>query len=560
MPKFKVGDKEFALSAVEVPAQLPAINPDNPQKGVTENIERLRYFAEEQARNGALTGEAVEKIALDLKRVDDQQQELADLKVQLKRTEEIAKAAEDASKGRIDNADKIVHALRQIPQRYEMDEETKAELSRPMSDTHYNLIASTREEIADAIGGSEAESFLRKFSYLNNALVLTDAVMMADMNPQRRQRYIESGGIKSLKLYPKYAEAAKLVSLALDTSTAGGSSEWVPTMWSSTLFSDVQHRTGVLALFPATPMPNNPWGFPFLINGGEDVELTAESTADPSAFSDGITASDVPASSSFYLKAGGFKRLTYWSREVDQDSIVAVLPTWSTHDEYKHRLAKSAAIINAQPASSNLGTYDTGRSITAKNVRLAFSGCSVASYGLRRSAGAVGGVDFAGALTAENGAAVIGKLGAYADPALCSWVAGYSIAARLLVAKDSSSGGYLYLTQDKAGAAATAFTGQMGLFMGYPFVADGMYPEDLNASGIYDGSGVNNKTSIVLCRRDMFVAGQRQGRQVEVSDHAAFKQDLRVVKSTERFAFSPTVTPSSTYKVAAFGYNIPSYS
>lgn len=558
MSKVKIGDKEFAFSGVEVPAQLPAIDPKNPHEGVTASIERLRYFAEENAKDGKLTGEALQRIALDLKGVGEMQQTLADTQVALKRVEEVAKAAEDASRGRIDNADKIVHGLRQIPLRHSLDEETKAELSRPMSETHYALIAAEKDEIQEVIGGTEAESFLKRFAYLNNALVLVDSVMMADANPQRRQRYLEAGGIKSLKLYPKYAEAAKLVSLALDTATAGGVSEWVPTMWSSTLYSDVQHKTGVLALFPMVSMPNNPWGFPFLINGGEDVELTGESTADPSAFSDGITASDVPTSAQFYLKAGKLARLTYWSREVDQDSIVSVLPTWSMHDEYKHRLAKSAAIINAQTAAANVGTYDTGRSITAKNVRLAFGGCSIASYGLRRSAGAVGGVDAAGALTAESAVAVVGKMGQYADPNLCSWVSGYSFAARLLVAKDGASGGYLYLTQDKAGAAATAFTGQMGLFMGYPFVADGMYPEDLDATGIYSAAG-QTKTSAVLCRRDMFIAGQRQGRIVEVSDHAAFKQDLRVVKSTERVAFSPTITPSTTYKIAAFLYNIPSY-
>lgn len=558
MPKFKVGDKEFALSKVEVPAQLPAIDPANPQKGVTESIERLRYFAEEQSKNGALTGEAVEKIALDLKRVDDQQQEIADLKVELKRTAEIAKAAEDASKGRLDNADKIVHGLRQIPQMFDLDAETKAELSHEPTPGHYNILSTPEDVIQNAVGGSEAEGFVKRFRYLNDALWMTHTVLMADNNNVRRQRYLDAGGMKSLKLYPAYADAAKLVSLALDTAGSGASTEWVPTMWSSTLFTDVQHKTGVLALFPLTPMPANPWGFPFLINGGEDVELTAETTVDPASFSTGITASDTPISAQFYLKAGKQARLTFWSRELDQDSIVAILPTWSAHAMYKHRLAMSASIINAQPASAGNGTYDTGRAIGATNVRLSFAGCSIASYGLRRSAGAVGGVDFAGALTAENGAAVIGKLGAYADPASCSWVSGYSVAARLLVAKDST-GGNMYLTQDKAGAAATAFTGQMGLFMGYPFVADGMYPEDLNASGIYDGT-TTNKTSIVLARRDMFVAGQRQGLQIEVSDHAAFKQDLRCVRSTVRLAFSPTITPSSTYKVAAFGYNIPSYS
>ena len=556
--KVKIGDKEFAFSGVEVPSQLPAIDPANPQDGVTKSIERLRYFAEENAKDGKLAGEALEKIALDLKRVDETQQELADMKVQLKRTEEVAKIAEEASRGRLDNADKIVHGLRQIPLRHTLDDETKAELSRPMSETHHALMQASREEIGAVIGGTEAESFLKRLSYLNNAIVLLDAVFMADSNSQRRQQYIDRGGMKSLKLYPKYAEAAKLVSLALDTASAGGLLEWVPTTWSNTLFSDVQHRTGVLALFPPVPMPANPWGFPFLINGGEDVELTGESTADPTAFSDGITASDVPVSAQFSLKAGMFARFTYWSREVDQDSIVSILPTWSTHDEYKHRLAKSAAIINAQPASSNLGTYDTGRSITAKNVRLAFAGCSIPSYGLRRSAGAVGGVDAGGTLTAESAVAVAGKMGEYADPSLCSWVSGYAFQARLLVAKDGASGGYLYLTRDKAGDAATAFTGQMGLFMGYPFVADGTYPQDLDATGIYSAAG-QTKTSAVLCRRDMFIAAQRQGRMVEVSDHVAFKQNLRAVKSTERFAFSPTITPSTTYKSASFLYNIPSY-
>lgn len=557
MPKFKVGDKEVALERVEVPSQLPAIDPANPGPGVSASIERLRYFAEQNAKNGELTGQALTEITADLRKVAELPQQLADMRTEMARTAEVAKAAEDAARGRPENADKIVMGLRALPGSRTMDDEFRAELSRPMSDTHFNLMVTPREEVEAVIGGTEADTFLRKFAYLNNALVLADAVAMADINPQRRQRYIEAGGIKSLKLFPKYAEAAKLVSLALDTATAGGLSEWVPTIWSSNLFTDVQHRTGVLGLFPPMAMPNNPWGFPFLINGGEDVELTPESTADPAAFSDGITASDIPASSSFSLKAGKLARLTYWSREVDQDSIVAVLPIWSSHDEYKHRIARAAAIINAQPAAANLGTYDTARSITARNVRLAFAGCSVASYGLRRSAGAVGGVDWSGAINADVAAAVIGKMGQYADPAACAWVSGYSFAARLLVAKDSA-GNNMYLTQEKAGGAATAFTGQLGLLMGYPFVADGTYPEDLNASGIYDGAVVN-KTSVVLVRRDMFVAGQRQGRTVEVSDHAAFKQDLRVVKSTERFAFSPTVTPSATYKVAAFGYNIPSY-
>ncbi len=248
------------------------------------------------------------------------------------------------------------------------------------------------------------------------------------------------------------------------------------------------------------------------------------------------------------------------SREINQDSIVAVLPVLSRHILLKHRYALSQALIDGQPVSSSLGTLDTARAITAgSGVRDSWASCTPASWGIRRSCHASATpVDFGGTMTTDSLAAMIGAAKQAGQPGDTFFLGGFSVLARALILKDGS-GANVYLTQEKAGAMATSQRGEIGMLMGRPLVLDGMYPEDLNASGIYDGT-TTTKTSLMLVNRTQFVGGQRQGVTLDTSEHYYFKGDLTAVRSTARFAFAPYQTPSTSARVGVAGINIPSYS
>jgi len=125
---------------------------------------------------------------------------------------------------------------------------------------------------------------------------------------------------KELKSWGSFVQKAGDFKKALDTSTAGGVLEWIPTGFSPNLQALIRLQLKVAALFPTIQMPTNPYKLPVQIGRFKSYKH-AEQTADTGQTK--ITKGDansISAATTFTAVAHATEVLA--SDESTEDSIV----------------------------------------------------------------------------------------------------------------------------------------------------------------------------------------------------------------------------------------------
>jgi len=315
--------------------------------------------------------------------------------------------------------------------------------------------------------------------------------------------------------------------------TAGGTgtgAEFVNTDLSSDLQARMYMESQLASFLVASEitMPSNPFKLPL-------------STSRPTFYkgSEGGTPTvSNPGTAAITLDAQKLIGYCEYSYEADEDAIIAILP-WM-----QEMLAKAAAealedaFINGDTTGSHMDSDVTG----ATDARKLFKG-------LRYYAKAVAAlkVSFAtGGITSANIGALRKAMGKYgmkpADMFLLCGTSGYNDI--VLLAET--------LTAEKAGAAARILTGNAPQIFGIPIIPSSKMREDLNASGVYDGSTVT-KGSLLLVHRPAWYVGVKRGLMIEV-DTNKLTQVNQVIASFRR-DFKPRETPSATEQTVVLGYN-----
>lgn len=451
--------------------------------------------------------------------------------------EAIAKAAHDR-KAASDHGE----ALRSLPQLVNIEKDP--ELRGRVNQESANLLMMGRSDLNLYLDKPVAE-YAQRFRRLNDICLLADEMIRSTLPANKLRAYIDRGGIKSLPMYGAMQECWKGGARALDTATAGGASEWVPTLWSSERFDDVKEKLTLANQFRWIPMPQSPYTIPVNLWGMTAYKVP-ESLADDNVGDTAIPKSD-PSSSNRTLTAVKIATLSDWSREIDQDSIIAILGLYNEAMDYAHATAMDTACASGQLTAA----IDTV-AIAATDARKLWNG-------IRYSGSLVGStVDFGAGMTAELLTSMIGKAGKYADLSNGKFCTGYAGLARLLILKDAG-GNLLYLTRDRAGEAATLFNGTVGVVMGYPLVIAGVYPQNMNSSGVVDGVGGSTKTGITFFNSSMFIGGHRQGLEVMTSEHSKFAYDQTEVRSVQRADFKAPIAASSTKPYAINGINLATF-
>lgn len=508
---------------------LPKVEFKN--SGLPQNEDEMKDHLEEIRRNvlagGKATDEAFERIAADIKVAAEAVESAKRANTRVDAMEQTIAALHEG--GRIHNDDKIERQLRALPQlrKVAKDEDYRGK----MDQAHYNLLALTRNELAVYLD-KDALEWVRRFRRLNNAALSVHHIMqlVTNDNPSAREEYQRSGGIKGSEVWAPLQEAYKQGARALSTATSGSASEWMPTGYSSDKWEDVRDALEVASDVPFLPMPNNPWVMPTLL-GFMRAYLVGEATTN--AHSGLFTASDFTVSNRT-LTAKKLGTLSYFSPESEQDSILALMPQYDEEIRYAQAYGVDDAFVSGQLTS----TIDTGSAPAASDPKAGYDG-------LRWNAAQVGTtVDFAAGMTVEKLAAMVQAMGKYAKPSDCSFLTGYTGLAKALVLKDGN-GNAVYLTRERAGEAATLFTGTVGILMGYPLKVGGVYPQNLNAAGIYDGV-TTTKTGILLYNRKAWIGGNRLGLEVDADKSARFENDQIVVRSKQRVALRSFVNASAT--------------
>ena len=339
-----------------------------------------------------------------------------------------------------------------------------------------------------------------------------------------------------LKLWREFQAGNSELKKALDTATSGEGADWIPTGFSASLIDMVRVQLKVSALFQRITMPTNPYKFP-IVSADATGYLQTEAIADEAA----KLRASTPQTTSLELSAVKLAGRVLFSEEISEDSIVPIMPFLRGQIVMCLATAEEKAVINGDVSSTHMDSNVTAASDAQK-----------AWDGLRHITQTAAKVSLA-TFNLENLRSVRKAMGKYGvDPSKLVWVVGLRDYIQLLSLKDSNSV-QVVTTVDKYGPNATILTGEIGKLDGSPIVVSEYVYENLNSSGVYDGTTIT-KTLMLCVYTPAFIIGDR--RKVTVKTAANIETDQQILVATQRLDFHPYY--AVTEKMVGMAYNITS--
>ena len=359
-----------------------------------------------------------------------------------------------------------------------------------------------------AVLDSDGDAQIRELQNAHADLVLGRTILQAK---NRRSGM----PVKTPTLDARFDRALKgcgFESRDLTSGTSGSGAEWVFAQPERELVPRVSAVGNLEAAFQNVTIPANVGSLTLPTHGsratgyliGEGVSVT-EST---------------PGTSSVTLDPVKIAGRVDVSMEAVEDAIVAMLPY--VQNELAETLARATeeAIISGDTAGTHQDSDTTG----ATDRRKAF-------IGLRAKAvDASGTKDMSSLTTAADTAVLRQVMGAYGvDPSQLMLILPFEQYFAWLKDTDLK-------TENLVGAAATLVTGMLGAIGGMPVLVSELFRQDLNASGVYDGT-TTTKHGYLIVRRDGWVVGAK--RAISVKTFADITTDTLQVVGTKRVDVEP---------------------
>lgn len=320
---------------------------------------------------------------------------------------------------------------------------------------------------------------------------------------------------------------------ALDVDTAGEGGQWVPTGIGASLHERVRAEGRVAALFSRIDLPTNPWRWPI-----EGADTIAYRVAEPTGNTETKVAASTPGTVAATFDAEIMGGRTLFSRSIEADSALAILPYTQLKLVRAFVTAEERAILDGDAD----GTHQDAdvQALGATDARTAWDG-------LRKRALANASVATTTSTSANLAIirALMGKWGL--NPADLAFIVGVSAYHDLLVDPN-------FITIDKMGAQATILNGQLGAAYGIPVIVSENVRENLNASGVHDGI-TQTRTYNLCVNRGEWVMGQRMALDVEVDDSIYRETFQRVVVGFMREDFQ-NVGDAAGNDDTAIGFNV----
>jgi HK97 family phage major capsid protein len=325
---------------------------------------------------------------------------------------------------------------------------------------------------------------------------------------------------ESTKSYQKIQEIK-----ATYVGTAGTGLEWIPTGYSPDLILKYEMERQVASLFTEISMPYDPFKVPAQTGRARAyIKGRAANATQSESTTDNITLS--------CTTLAGYSKAAY---EVEEDAIMAMVPFIRMDLAQSLAEAEEDAIINGDTSGTHQDSDVTG----ANDARKAWKG-------LRKLASAASATYDMGSPSTAKLRKLRGLMGKYAvNPSRLATVVSAVGLIHLLGLSE-------VMTLEKYGPQATVITGELGRFDGSPIIPSGLMREDLNASGVYDGS-TKTKTGILLVNRSAFMLGRRRDVMIESFRDIVAGADEIVASMRKDFQ----CRYASTQKVLAYGYNVP---
>lgn len=351
--------------------------------------------------------------------------------------------------------------------------------------------------------------------------------------------YIEQQLLKSGMLQSGSLREHPAIRKALDTATDGHGADWVPTSFSQQFIADIRASMKLPAAFPHYTLATKTQKFP--VQGGYATGyLVAENTTYTDRASNitegGLTTNDVE------LSAKKLAIRILQTFEYEQDAFPQAMSIIRQNLIDSMARCIEDAIVNGDTADTHMDADVTAATDRRK-----------AWIGLRGKAmdDTSGNVDIS-TFTADNLMKLKKNLGEYGlDIPNLVWVASVSAWNQMLLLRDAKDN-IMVTTVDKYGPQATVLTGEMGKFLGIPVIPSAKMREDLNASGVYDGT-TKTKTGILLTWLPAWAFGDKQEVALEVQRFSAAQNTDLVL--TGRFDFKHALGTNVT---TVMGYNLAS--
>ena len=380
-------------------------------------------------------------------------------------------------------------------------------LSTPVSKMlmpHDKLKRIFPQPVADAI---------EEFKELNDQLYLVGVLMAAKENISYADAVRRS---KTYQVVRHRLETDSELRKALYTTGTGAGAEWIPTGFSSQLLEKIRLELRVASQFVTINMPTNPYKFPVQSSGASAYLIPEATTDNPSKF-----AVTNPGTANFEFVAKKIGARIPFSEELNEDSIVNMLDFARTELAIAIAEGLENAILNGDDSATHMDA-----DVTASNdVRKAFKGLR---YFALNNAG-TSTLNFGGSAPTtallRNLRKLLGKYGV--NPKNLVFVVSPSEYIKFLDIPEVQ-------TMDKIGSQATILNGQLGAFDGIPLLVSEFVREDLNASGVYDGT-TTTQTVVYLFDKRGFMVGQRGG--VTITPFRDVETDQISVIAKYRVAF-----------------------
>ena len=339
-------------------------------------------------------------------------------------------------------------------------------------------------------------------------------------------------GFQVARSHRLYKDRWNHVLRALDTDTSGEGTEWIPTGIGATIHEQVRAAGKVAPLFQRIILPTNPWKMPI-----EGSDATAYRYAEPTGDTATKVTVSTPGTAAATFDAEIFGARILFSKSLDADSIVAMLPFTTNKLVRAFVDAEEKAILDGDTDGTHQDS-DVGSSTT--DARTAWDG--LRKKALAQTLVTATSTSVANLLLLRKGMAKWGI-----NPADLAYIVGVSAYHALLA--DSNM-----LTVDKLGPQATILNGQVGSIGGVPVIVSEHVRENLNATGVYDGI-TTTKTYNLCVNRLEWVMGQRTALDVEVDDSIYRETYQRVVVGFMREDFQ-SVASAATNEDTAMSYNV----
>ncbi len=324
------------------------------------------------------------------------------------------------------------------------------------------------------------------------------------------------------------------------TAQAGFGAEWVPSLWSTQIWAKARQDNIVMPLFNALEMPSSPFHVP---TEGIDPKVffvpETRSESQLSLTSGAAIIDDKMSSGKVTLTAQKLALRVGFSAELVEDAVLPLLTIYRQQAVNAITSAMDSVLINGDATLGEGNINDEEYALSDNETFLAFDGLRH----LPLVANTANKLDFASAPTLEKMRAERFKMQARyaAKPSDLVWLVDPNTYAKLLSLAE-------FLTMDKAGAHATALTGQLGFIDGIPLLVSPHVPLTTASGGVIDG-GSNDKGTAVCVYRPGWLVGFR--RRIAVSVDYLPYYDAYQMTATVRLAFG-----RYDDDVAAIGYNV----